>query len=175
VYARYAALSEANLMDARRFHYELELKALEAAAVSDGYRQPTCSDLDLLAELMLDAYTGTIDYDGETVADAQREIEDYFARHPLLHHSLVYAEHEAIRCACLVSYVEDRGTPLVAYVMTAQHWKRQGLARRALSGTLCSLSNARYDRVLATITEGNTASERLFAGMGFRRLMASRH
>jgi hypothetical protein len=37
-------------------------------------------DLLKLAELMLDAYRNTIDYEGEGIAEALAEVEDYFSR-----------------------------------------------------------------------------------------------
>jgi RimJ/RimL family protein N-acetyltransferase len=57
----------------------------------------------------------------------------------------------------------------VAYVLTAPEWKRQGVALGLLVATLRALRDAGDEYVDATITEGNVASERLFAAAGFHR------
>jgi hypothetical protein len=38
-------------------------------------RPPTVADRGRLAELMLDAYRGTIDYEGETIVEAVAEVD----------------------------------------------------------------------------------------------------
>ena len=45
-----------------------------------------------------------------------------------------------------------------------------GLGRDAVCIALCSLANSGVDEVGATITDGNTASENLFVGLGFARI-----
>lgn len=61
-----------------------QLPSLGTAVPSDALRlsQPRPTDADALAELMLDAYHGTIDYDGETLADARAELAGYLSSSP---------------------------------------------------------------------------------------------
>lgn len=43
-----------------------------------GFRQIASSDLNELGDVMLDAYRGTIDYNGESIAEARTEIAETF-------------------------------------------------------------------------------------------------
>jgi GNAT superfamily N-acetyltransferase len=144
----------------RRYTYYLDLAELGDPAgirdaAADAVRQPHPDDLEALAELMLSAYRGTIDDDGETLEDAIREVRSFFDGAPLLEASLVAEDRAGLRSACLVSRYD--GSPLVAYVMTRPGSKGRGHAGRLL-------------RVLAAITDGNTPSERLFRRLGFTRI-----
>ena len=72
-------------MTRRRFEYIVELKNFRYSTTPDSFaegiwRTLTTADQQLLAGLMLDSYRGTIDYDGETIEDAMREVESYFSR-----------------------------------------------------------------------------------------------
>jgi hypothetical protein len=127
-----------------------------------------------LAELMLDAYLGTIDYEGESLPEAVGEIEGYFspaAENPaLLGASVIVAEGETVLCACLVKEWAARSCPLVGYVICRAERKGRGLATAALHETLRLLRQAQYREVRAVITEGNLPSERLFLAAGFERI-----
>ena len=73
-------------------------------------RNPTESDAPELAELMLDAYRGTIDYDGETTQEATSEVESYLRRidsKAMLSCSFVAVSEGHIVSACLVSKWEN--------------------------------------------------------------------
>jgi len=132
-------------------------------------RAPAPDDADGLAQLMLDAYLGTIDYDGENVEDARTEIDEYFSSDPMLDCSRVVEIDGELAAATLVSIWEE-GAPLVAYVMTRSVRKGQGLARVVLVAALDCLARTAKRQVHAFITEGNTASERLFASLGAVRV-----
>ena len=132
-------------------------------------RNPTPADLPTLAALMIDAYTGTIDYDGETLEDAKGEVQSYFngaSGEPLLDASCMCFDGETLASAILTSFWE--GTPLVAYVMTSAGYKGQGLARALLHKSLIRLKEQDHTQVRAFITEGNTPSETIFKTIGFQ-------
>lgn len=139
----------------------------------DYARQPNLDDIAALADLMLAAYRDTIDYDGETLADAQAEIERYFTSTTAparLDCSWVAWQSEIALSACLVCDWPDRGCPMIAYVITRPAWKGQRLVERLLRPSLESLAATGASEVRAVITEGNLASERLFARLGFVRV-----
>lgn len=127
-------------------------------------RAPSLADADGLAQLMLDAYNGTIDYDGESIEDARIEIEEFFSSEPILECSRVVDTGGELAAATLVSLWD--GTPLVAYVMTRSSSKGRGLAREVLVAAIDCLARTSNPQVQAFITEGNTPSERLFASLG---------
>lgn len=122
------------------------------------------ADAEGLARLMLDAYAGTIDYEGETIRDALDEVDGWFAESALLEHSYVALADGALVSAVLTMLVDD--APFIAIVMTDPTKKNAGLGRAVTARSLTSLANAGHDRVVLYITEGNTPSERLFASLG---------
>lgn len=133
------------------------------------FRSPTAEDLDELAALMLDAYRGTVDADGdETLEVARDEVRGYFEGRsgaPHLEHSRVAVDDGRIVSAVLVS--EFEGTPLIAYVLTAADQKGRGLAGALTRLAMRSLADAGRDRVHLWVTAGNAPAERIYERLGF--------
>jgi hypothetical protein len=152
-----------------RHEYVLALGVREVPAEDPSVRSPEAADLEALARLMLAAYEGTIDYDGETIAEAREEVARYFAGRPLLEVSWLRLDGGDVISAVLVSHWAERSCPLVGYVMTAPERKGAGAAADVLARSLGSLAADGHTEVRAVITEGNVPSERLFASAGFRR------
>jgi RimJ/RimL family protein N-acetyltransferase len=134
--------------------------------------QPT--DANALAELMLDAYRGTIDYDDETPEDAIGEIQAYLAGErggqPLLNLSCLAFAGPQLVSACLAGDWHERQQPMIAYVMTRAEWKDRGVGQQVLWAVVQALCEEGHREVRAVITEGNIPSERLFGRMGLRRV-----
>jgi RimJ/RimL family protein N-acetyltransferase len=153
-----------------KIKYMIDLTTAVAAvpAAGSATRSITAADQDDLARLMLDAYIGTIDYEGETLDDATGEVGSFYADSPLLDCSFIATADGSTASAVLVSGSEEG--PMVGYVMTAAAHKRRGLAHLVVSRALRELHNSGYTRVTLFITEGNTASEALFSGLGAVRL-----
>jgi hypothetical protein len=154
------------LTDRTRHKYRFDLVGWSLSTVLAGVvtRTPDPSDSEVLANLMLDAYLGTIDYEGENVEDARAEIEEFFSSDPMLDCSRLIEAEGVLVAASLLAMWER--SPLVAYVMTASSSKRHGLARAVLLDSLDCVASTTHREVFAFITEGNTASERLFASLG---------
>ena len=148
-----------------RTTYEIDLTDWSPSARSASVRATEPHDRRALAVLMLDAYAGTIDDEGESLADAEAELADWLEWGGAWADSVVDRER---RAACLVSHLDER--TVIAYVMTAAASKRQGLARLVVTAALDGLAAAGVTRVELTITDGNVASERLFTGFGARPL-----
>lgn len=158
-------------MTTNRYRYELlfpRSQFPDSTVVE--FSKPTVSDIPGLAELMLSAYQGTIDYDDETHEDAEEELRSFFHHHPMLDYSTILIGSNVYNAACLVSYLDNENAPLIAYIMTRRRSKGTGLARSLLETVLTLLEASGHSRVLATITEGNVPSERLFTSCGFERL-----
>jgi RimJ/RimL family protein N-acetyltransferase len=163
----------------KRFEYFLDLSDSDRCRSSTTEpdlrlrpAQPT--DSQVLAELMLDAYRGTIDYNDETLDDAVSEIQAYLAGkrggQALLSASRLAFEGSVLVSACLVGDWHERQCPLIAYVMTRAPWKNLGVGQQALCAVLQALREQGHREVRAVITEGNTPSERLFGRLGFQRV-----
>ena len=153
-----------------RHRYRIDLVDRPVRPVPDPpflIRHPVSDDRDRLAELMLDAYIGTIDYDGEGIEEAQAEIEDYLGGGPMLDSSWVIEDGHLLLGAVLVSLWDDG--PMVAYVMTRAAAKGHGVAASLIEKSIADLKTQGWQTLDAFITSGNTASERLFARAGASR------
>jgi predicted GNAT family acetyltransferase len=149
-----------------RIRYEIDLKIPldDSALDSSQTRSIERDDLGDLAQLMLDAYIGTIDYEGENLDEAAAEVRSFFDGDPMLDHSFLVEVEERIVSAILI--VNHNEGPLVRTVMTLPEYKRKGLARVVTSRTLVSLAAQGYTKLVLYITEGNQASEALFKSLG---------
>ena len=124
-------------------------------------------DRDALASLLLDAYRGTVDYEGEGDEQALAAIDEYFAR-IVWRHSVVLDEGDSLSAMSLVASVDGRH--YIDPVVTASTRKGKGHGRAVVLTSLRSLAADGVAEVGAVITDGNTPSERLFAGLGFVRV-----
>lgn len=151
-----------------RTRSEYRLSPIEAVAPGRALatRRPRSSDRDALAALMLDGYRGTVDDEGEDLADAREAVEEYL-HHADRDHSIVVLEGGEI-VAMTFSGVYD-GQYYIDPVVVAAARQRTGLGRETVRVVLGSLAAAGVSEVGATITDGNVASERLFLGLGFAR------
>ncbi len=138
----------------------IEVKPVAGAAVISLSR----SDAGSLAELMLDAYVGTIDYEGESLSEAIEEVESWFDGTPLLQHSCGVVVDDLLVSAVMLLSLDD--APFIGYVMTRAGWKLQGLGQYVTAVALASLRDAGESQVTFYITEGNAASEKLFLSLG---------
>jgi RimJ/RimL family protein N-acetyltransferase len=129
-------------------------------------RRPTVEDRLALASPMMDAYVGTIDYNGETEEQAVEEVDGHFTMEAYLDASVVALFDEVIQSAVLVSRV--LGVPLVEYVMTRVATKGQGLASALLDISIAAVWDSRAEELRAFITKGNTPSEKVFERVGFK-------
>lgn len=133
-----------------------------------GTRAPSAGDREALADLMLDAYRGTIDDEDETLEDAIAEVDRTFAGEYgdfLGVCSRVVEREQQLASACLITLFE--GKPWLSVSMTRPRWKRHGFARGLLNESLNLLAAARYQEIGLIVTEGNSATEALYRSLGF--------
>lgn len=131
---------------------------------------PSPADAEALAQLMLDAYRGTLDDDGETLDEARQEVAGYLAGRdgpPLLACSWLAWSGSQVSGACLAGWWAAREAPLIAYALTRAAEKGHGLGTRLLGLTLAALAADGHPAVWACITDGNHPSEALFRRAGF--------
>jgi L-amino acid N-acyltransferase YncA len=161
-----------------RHEYVLDLTKVDPRTLAARHidavevRPASASDATALAVLMLDAYRGTIDYEGETPEQTRREVERFYLEEPLLDASAVAVFEGALSSAVLMRVW--RGHPLVRTIMTAPAQKRRGLAELVLAHALAKLAAQGHREAHAFITEGNTPSEATFARLGFQRVERTR-
>ena len=132
-------------------------------------RAPRPEDADALAALMVEAYRGTIDDEGETPDDAREAVQDLFDGD---FGALQWAVSEVTErdgclvAATLITHWQDR--PFVAFTMTAPGHQRLGLARAGLVRVCNRLAAAGETVLRLMVTQGNTRAEALYESLGFQ-------
>lgn len=133
---------------------------------------PDSGDLDQLAELMLGAYSGGTDVDGnETVDEAREEIQRTFDGtygEFMPGFSSLVTDDSRIVAATLITLYEDH--PLVTFTMTHPDWKRQGLGRATLCRSINLLIEAKWKTLDLVVTISNTPAINLYRNLGFREI-----
>lgn len=155
--------------------YRLELSAWSPGVTCPDVTPLTPSDAPELAALMVSAYRGTIDDEGESEDDARAWIAAFFSGAapqvtggqavPGL--SMGLRRDGALVSACLVTAYQAQA--FISIVMTHPDRKGQGLAGQVLGASLKGIRSTGQVWVYAAITEGNRPSEALFSRVGFAR------
>jgi RimJ/RimL family protein N-acetyltransferase len=133
-----------------------------------GVRTPSTEDIPAIAGLMLAAYTGTIDYEGETLEESVHEIERTFSGEygPFMpKHSSVVVRQGSLISATLITLWQQR--PFVAYSMTVPQFQKQGISRASLQNAMASLHAAGYSQLSLVVTVANEHAHRLYQALGF--------
>ena len=143
--------------------------ASQARVALDGVRCPLPTDQPALAQLMLDAYRGTVDDEGETLAQALIEVERTFdgGYGVFMPQCSKMVEYGA-RAASATLVTRWGGWPLVAFAMTAPDYRRQGLARACLVNTMQDLMDSGETRLNLVVTAQNTPAFLLYRTLGFQ-------
>lgn len=154
-------------MTRRRLKMLARLKPQEPVESPD-LRTASPGDREALAALLLAAYAGTIDDEGETPEQALAEIDRTLggAYGPYLEPCSFLAEAEGrVVAASLITRWSE--APLVAFVMVAPEHKGRGLGERVLRRSMAALA-AQGERELALfVTDGNAPAQRLYGHLGF--------
>ena len=133
------------------------------------------TDADDLAILLHAAFRGTIDDEGETHADARKEIDKTFAGEYglwLPECSFVLEQGEFLASACLISWYEPSAAPFVVFTMTRPEYKGQGMARYLLKRSINALIAQEYSHLELLVTDGNKPAQALYASLGFQKIPA---
>lgn len=138
-------------------------------------RPVTQADSTMLGTLMYEAYQGTIDDEGETLAQAQAEIEDTLAGKygPLMGMCsfLVEEQGRALGATIVTDWTnEQTGTrqPLLAFLMTHPDASGQGMATFLLSKTINALLAHSEQELVLFVTVGNSAAQHIYEKLGFQ-------
>lgn len=132
-------------------------------------RAPGPDDVEALARLMLAAYRGTVDYEGEDEAQSLVEIRktmagEYGAFDGAC--SRVVDGDDGLVSAALLTRWRER--PFVAFSMTDPRFARMGYARAALVSAMHALSAAGETEVSLVVTVANEPAVALYRSLGFR-------
>ncbi|WXG44656.1 MAG: GNAT family N-acetyltransferase [Promethearchaeati archaeon SRVP18_Atabeyarchaeia-1] len=133
-------------------------------------RNITPSDLRALGELMLGAYRGTVDDEGETLDDAISEVQGTINGKygPFLQEcSFLVEEDGRATAACMVTWWAPMDSPLLAFSMTLPGYKNRGIATFLLREAVNALIDAGYKELRLIVTETNIPARHLYEKLGF--------
>jgi len=151
-------------------HSRSEYRLVERRATPSPSAVPTRpvadEDRDSLAPLLLAAYRGTIDDEGEDLDDAIEAI-DHMVGHAIGRFSFVATINTEIAGFSFVIQLD--GLHYIDPVVVGPAHKRNGVGTAAVTRSLDELAAAQIFDVGATITDDNLASEALFRSLGFER------
>jgi hypothetical protein len=133
-------------------------------------RPVASSDAEALAELMLEAYRDTIDYEGEEIEEAREAVSEFFSASPLMDASMIATVDGVAASVVLVMSLDDG--PFISYVFSHPARKRNGLADQVVAAACQRLVAVDENEVRFAITDGNVASEALFGRLGAVRLQS---
>ena len=132
-------------------------------------RTITAEDIEALASLMLASYTGTIDYDRETLEDALFEIRGVFqGKSGSLEELTSFAIEEGGRLVSAIIITLWQGKPLVAFSMTHPEFKNRGMATYLLKSAINALLTFNHKDLYLMVTDGNEPAQHVFEKLGFQ-------
>ena len=133
-----------------------------------GLRCPAQSDVDALGALMYRADVGTVDYAGETPADAVAEVRKTFAgEYGTIDPAHSTLAEKAGRLASATLITRWRNRPFVAFTMTDPEFARQGLARATLERSMRTLHQDGERELWLVVTLANAPARRLYESLSF--------
>jgi ribosomal protein S18 acetylase RimI-like enzyme len=129
------------------------------------------SDAEPLALLMLAAYRGTVDDEGETIDGAREEVRKLlageFGAFDAEHSTLWYSNGDLVAATILTRTRGAQPEPFLAFSLTAPHAQRQGLARAGLTRAMQQLRTQGHSRLHLVVTRANARAVNLYRSCGF--------
>lgn len=132
-------------------------------------------DIPELSALMVAAYRGEVDDEGETEDDALTELSATFAGKYgefLAQSSLGLWRAEGLVSAVVATVYHE--TPLFAFCMTTSAFKRRGYCRLLMRRSLKAMRDDGWERVHLYVTAANTPAVSLYRQLGFKRIEGDR-
>jgi GNAT superfamily N-acetyltransferase len=146
---------------------------LERQAVDDQWliREISNDDAESLGYLMLEAFRGTIDYEGETLTESIAEITDTLNGKygPFLDRcSFLIEKDGAVVSAVIVTFYEEMMLPLLAFAMTHPDFRNQDMSSHLIKRSINALLDEGYDEAYLVVTEGNGPAVHMAEKIGFK-------
>jgi ribosomal protein S18 acetylase RimI-like enzyme len=129
----------------------------------------TPTDTAAVGALMLAAYRGTVDDEGEAeadaVAEAERTLDGEYG--PLLADcSFAVADGDRILGASMVTLFES--DPILTYLVVHPEMKRQGIGTFLVASSGNALLSAGHSQLVLFVTEANEPAVNLYRKLGFQ-------
>lgn len=129
------------------------------------------ADYHSLGSLMLEAYRGTVDYDGESLEDSISEMKGTLEGkygNLIGQASYVIEESGTNAAAVIFTFNEKEKMPLLTFAMTHPSFKNKGMSKYLIKKSLNSLLDLGYKKCFLVVTDGNQPAQSIYEKMGFR-------
>lgn len=127
--------------------------------------------LNSMAEAMLDAYQGSIDYEGENLQQTVDELKRVFrgSYGPLMEEaSYLVMEGDQVLSGLLTCLY--RGEPSITYTFTRKSAQRLGYATLLINKAFDGLYRSGYHLLFLYVTLTNKGAVRLYESLGFQEV-----
>lgn len=125
---------------------------------------------EILGALLVEAYRGTIDYQGETVEESIQEVVQTFngkyGKFIPEASFVVISERRAISAIVFVHFEKEK-MPLLAFTMTHPDFKGKGLSKKLIGLSLGQLEKMNFPECCLVVTEGNQPAQGIYERLGF--------
>jgi ribosomal protein S18 acetylase RimI-like enzyme len=130
-------------------------------------RNITHSDYQSLGKLMLEAYKGTIDYEGESLEDSVTEIKGTLeGKYGVFIESASYLIENV--AAVIFTINGEENLPLLTFAMTHPSFKNKGMSKHLIRKGFNSLLSLGYKECFLVVTDGNQPAQSMYERMGFK-------
>jgi hypothetical protein len=146
---------------------------IERQTIDSSFETKTVLNTDYhsLGSLMLEAYRGTIDYEGETLEDSIGEVKGTLeGKYGTLIDSASYVIEMNGTCAAAIFFTlnDKEKIPLLTFAMTHPAFKDKGMSKYLIRKSLNSLLDIGYKECFLVVTEGNQPAQAMYEKMGFK-------
>lgn len=127
-------------------------------------------DAESVGTLMYEAYRGTVDYDGETLAQSVDEITSTLnGKYGRVISEASYAVFEGSEAASAVIFVffEKSNMPLLAFTMTNPKFQGRGYTTALVKRGMNALVDLGYTECCLYVTDGNQPAQSIYEKLGF--------
>ena len=146
------------------------VKYLDSFPSSDRDIRPVDKDrIREIAQIMLDSYIDTPDYEGESLNDTIKEISMMFRGYygEFLKDASLAAYNEDDEIVACLFMCEFKNEPTLTYMFTRKDHQGQGYATSLIQAAEGALAELGYDRIFLFVSEENEPALRLYKHLGF--------
>ncbi len=146
------------------------VKYLDSYPPVDHLVQPVDKDrIREIAQIMLDSYIDTPDYEGESLNDTIKEISMVFRGYygEFLQNASFVALNDDDEIVSCLFICEFKGEPTLTYLFTRKDFLGQGYATSLIQTTEMALLELGYEKMYLFVSEANQPALKLYEHLGF--------
>ena len=124
-----------------------------------------------IAEVFLDAFKNTIDYEGEdlndTITEIQHVFENGYGEYSEKYSSVIVSDGQI---ASALFVVKNEDNLFIPYIITRKHQQGKGYAKKLIKSCAHKAKSDGIKYIDLYVTKGNTKAEKLYSNLGFEKI-----